>query len=465
MKKFFSIILALTLVLGLALTASAAGNTSVTVSIADYATANNWSDATQYTTLQMDSVIKVTMSGSSNTGKYYVNGNNWRMYQTESATLKIEATGSTIVSVKVTYESNKTGCLTNGTTTVTSGTTVEVGADSFTFGIGNTGSATNGQVRVTAITVVYGDASASCTHQYVNEYDATCELCSNGDRTVDLPAANSVITYEQAQKLYDAGVTDVIYKVTGVIKEVYNTQYGNMYIKDDAGNEFTVYGLYTDNGNTRYDAMTTKPIADDTITVSGKLTAYKGVVQMASAWLVEHTPAQRETCTEHQYTNEYDATCNNAGCTTGDRTVTLPAADSELTFDVAEKICAAQDHNTFTADKYKLTGKIIEIYNEQYGNMKIQDANGTIITLYGTYSADGFVGYAEMAEKPAVGDTITVYGILGRYNTTMQMKNGWIVEQTPAGPSKTGDTTAAAFVALMVLSAGALVVTKKRFGK
>lgn len=456
MKKILSILFAVSLIMALALTVSAA-NTTVTKKASEM----GWSDATKYTTMQIDSVVKATLSGTdTNTGKFYTNGNNWRMYQTGNATLKIEATGATIVSVKVSYNVDKGGVLKNGTANVTTGTVVPVNAASITFGIGNTGTATNGQVRITEIQVVYTTDSGSgttptptpCEHEYTNEYDATCNKCADGDRTVSLPAAESVITFAQAQKLYDAGVTNTIYKVTGEIKNVYNTQWGNMYIKDAEGNEFCVYGLYS--GETRYDAMTVKPIAGDTITVSGKLTAYNNVAQIASAQLVEHTPAERDECTEHAYTNEYDATCNNEGCTTGNREVTLPEADSELTFEVAEKICAAQDHNTFTTTKYYLTGKIIEITSEQYGNMKIEDEAGNVITLYGTWSADGETGYADMEKKPAAGDTITVYGVLGRYNSTMQMKNGWIQEE----PASTADNTpVVALITLCVLSAAAFV--------
>lgn len=451
MKKILSILLAVSLIMALALTVSAA-ETTVTKQMSSF----GWTNGTQYKTAALDDVITATVTGNSNTGKYYTSDSTWRLYQNENAKVTIAANGATIQTVKITFNLKDSGQLMNGSTTVTSNSVITVGAPSITLSVGGTG--TNGKVFITAIQVVYttdsgsGSTPTPCEHEYTNEYDATCDKCADGDRTVSLPAAESVITYAQAQKLYDAGVTNTIYKVTGEIKSVTNTQYGNMYIKDAEGNEFCIYGLYS--GETRYDAMTVKPIVGDTITASGKLTAYKGVAQIGDAQLVEHTPAERDECTEHAYTNEYDATCNNAGCTTGNREVTLPEADSELTFEVAEKICAAQDHNTFTTTKYYLTGKIIEITSEQYGNMKIEDEAGNVITLYGTWSADGSEGYADMEKKPAVGDTITVYGVLGRYNSTMQMKNGWIQEE----PASTADNTpVVALITLCVLSAAAFV--------
>ena len=64
--------------------------------------------------------------------------------------------GKTIVSVKITYESNKTGVLLNGEAQIDTDAVIEVNANSITLGVGNTdASVTNGQVRITAIEVVY----------------------------------------------------------------------------------------------------------------------------------------------------------------------------------------------------------------------------------------------------------------------------------------------------------------------
>ena len=127
---------------------------TVTVKISDYATANSWTNQTQYNTINIDNNVTATATGGGNTGKYYDSGTNWRMYQTENAQITISAKG-VITSVKITYTIEKTGVLTLNGTNVASGTTVEVNAESITFGVGNTGSETNGQVRITEIEVVY----------------------------------------------------------------------------------------------------------------------------------------------------------------------------------------------------------------------------------------------------------------------------------------------------------------------
>lgn len=139
------------------------GNTSKLV-IADYAKANSWADAKISASAETDYFTATTSctnpsSYGQNTGKYYVNGENWRIYQNETPSLTITAkTGYTIVSVKVTYTLEKTGIMIQGETQIASDTVVNVNAESVTFSVGNTGTATNGQIRVTAIEVVYAVA-------------------------------------------------------------------------------------------------------------------------------------------------------------------------------------------------------------------------------------------------------------------------------------------------------------------
>lgn len=133
-------------------------NVTVTKTIAEIATENGWKNETKYTSIDMGEVT-VSLTGKTNTGKYYTNGNEWRTYQTESPAITISAKeGYKVVSVKITYSVGKTGVLLNGTAQVKSGTVVTVDAQSITFGVGNTGSATNGQVKITAIEVVYAAA-------------------------------------------------------------------------------------------------------------------------------------------------------------------------------------------------------------------------------------------------------------------------------------------------------------------
>ncbi len=148
-----------------------------------------------------------------------------------------------------------------------------------------------------------------------------------------------------------------------------------------------------------------------------------------------------------------------------------PTPDTQLTIAEALALGASKEHNQYTEGKYYVAGEIVEVYNEQYGNMRIKDAEGNILTVYGTYSADGSTRYDALEVKPVAGDTVKIYGIVGQYGGTAQIKNGWIVEHTPAeveppvvDPENpgTGDSTAIFFVmALMAISLGGIVLVKK----
>ena len=130
---------------------------TVTVSktIADYAAANSWANATQYKTVNLDNVVTATVSGASNTGKYYTSGDDWRLYANENATLTISAANNNVIkSVKLTFTLKDYGALKYSTTTIESGITNDYDMSSITFNVAST-SGNKGKVFITAIEVVY----------------------------------------------------------------------------------------------------------------------------------------------------------------------------------------------------------------------------------------------------------------------------------------------------------------------
>ncbi len=106
-----------------------------------------------------------------------------------------------------------------------------------------------------------------------------------------------------------------------------------------------------------------------------------------------------------------------------------PSEPQEITIAEAITIGSAKEHNTYTEEKYILSGTILEVQNQQYGNILISDGTNQIL-VYGLYSEDGSVRYDSMTVKPVVGDTVTVLGVLGQYSSSAQMKNGWLQEHT-----------------------------------
>ena len=160
------------------------GEQNVSVTIANYADENEWVNQTRYTSVEIDANVTASVSEGINTGKYYTNGENWRTYQNENATLTISVEdGYTIISVIVTYASDDDGVLILKTRNVLSGTTVNVYKDGVTFNVGNTASATNGKANITKIEVAYinSDEFVKPSHEHNWNTDGTCKDFSCDD--------------------------------------------------------------------------------------------------------------------------------------------------------------------------------------------------------------------------------------------------------------------------------------------
>ena len=97
-----------------------------------------------------------------------------------------------------------------------------------------------------------------------------------------------------------------------------------------------------------------------------------------------------------------------------------------LSIPAAIELGSAQENSQYTAEKYYVTGKVDRITQDTYCNMYLVDEDGHEILIYGTYDATGKVRFDAMSTKPVVGDQITVYGVVGNYNGTPQLKNAWI---------------------------------------
>lgn len=200
-----------------------------------------------------------------------------------------------------------------------------------------------------------------------------------------------VVTIPEAVELAgtDGSYTEASYTIQGVITEVANEKYGNVYVSDGE-NSFYVYGMYDYKGN-RYDAMEYKPQVGDVVTLTGSLGSYKGTAQMKNATLVETV-------------NPY----STAGLTAN---------------------AVAREDNNYTETLYYAKGVVTEVANTKYGNLYVQDESGSIY-VYGLYSADGSVRYDAMEAKPQVGDTVIIRGSLGNYKGTAQLKNAQLIVLT-----------------------------------
>ncbi len=95
-----------------------------------------------------------------------------------------------------------------------------------------------------------------------------------------------------------------------------------------------------------------------------------------------------------------------------------------ITIERALELCG--DVGNLTTERYYIKGKIVSIDDARYGAMTITDETGTI-SVYGTYSADGSVSYADMEDKPYKGDTVLLHCTLQNYNGTKEIKNARLI--------------------------------------
>ena len=152
--------------------------------------------------------------------------------------------------------------------------------------------------------------------------DFVCDTADCG-KIVE-PAADSVLTIEQAIALATLYInenggsyTTGKYYVTGTIKAIISTTYGQMTLVDENGNEFGPYNTYSADGSNRYDAMEVKPVKGDTVTIYGQIGSYYSTIQMNSgARITAHTA---HNCDWADATCEAPSTCTICGATTGEK--------------------------------------------------------------------------------------------------------------------------------------------------
>lgn len=148
--------------------------------------------------------------------------------------------------------------------------------------------------QVGATVKFYGEISA---YNGINQFaDAECEIIAQPetDPEAALPEDGSYLSIAEINELTVTSDTLRQYYVTGVITEIKNTTYGNVYIEDREGNQLYVYGLYDYWTGNRFDKMEEKPAVGDQITVKSILSVYNGTVQLKNARMTEFGPAPIE---------------------------------------------------------------------------------------------------------------------------------------------------------------------------
>lgn len=147
----------------------------------------------------------------------------------------------------------------------------------------------------------------------------------------------------------------------------------------------------------------------DLITVKGKIKNYKGTVEFDKPTLEklekgERPPLEVTTTPGTGIAEGYDV----------------------ISIEMAKQICEYTG-NTTTEERYYIHATVDSVSDARYGIMNISDSTGTI-SVYGTYSADGSVGYADMQEKPLKGAEVLLSCTLHMFKDSAEIANARVID-------------------------------------
>ena len=116
----------------------------------------------------------------------------------------------------------------------------------------------------------------------------TATFTSN-DKIPYLSVSEAIVMAHQAG---EEGTTEKQY-VKGIVKNITNSTFGEMYITDGT-NDLYIYGVYSSDGSLRYCDLEEKPYTDDEVFLYGYLKTYKDAPEMGQSWLIRMVSHQGE---------------------------------------------------------------------------------------------------------------------------------------------------------------------------
>jgi len=277
----------------------------------------------------------------------------------------------------------------------------------------------------------------------------------------------------------NAGPDSKTYRVTGTVKSIANTTYGNWYLEDKTG-EVYIYGTLDAKGNKKNFSSLGIEVGDE-LTVEGPKTTYNGTVELVDVTVVKiskslikvdsltvnnvvssNMPLEGGEITAH-------LTCKGSGVAVeipadaqswlgvvsstvgttptvtfraqpnngGDRSTTITFKTTDGSKEYTSQAAISQEGAIVDATvaeflaapvsdaQYRVQGVITKVANPTYGNVYIKDFSGETY-VYGIGSKGDF-------EKSGlkVGDIVTLIGKRGEYKGDAQMTGATVESFIP----------------------------------
>lgn len=147
----------------------------------------------------------------------------------------------------------------------------------------------------------------------------------------------------------------------------------------------------------------------DYVVVQGKIKNYKGTVEFDKPTMLAHK--------EGVLAPSIDITPKpGTGLAQGYDVITI-----------AQALEIAKLAGETASERYYILATIATVTNGEYGAMYIEDETGSI-SVYGTYSEDGKIGYASMTDKPGKGDLVLLSCALHTHNGDAEIQNARLVK-------------------------------------
>lgn len=304
--------------------------------------------------------------------------------------------------------------------------------------------------------------------------------CADKKQTVNVIQGLATVSEATCAEV-NAGPESKTYRVTGTVKNIVNTTYGNWYLEDETG-EVYIYGTLDAKGNEK-NFLSLGLEVGDIVTVEGPKSVYNGTVELVNVTVINiqkslvkvegYDPEDatipleggnvtvKLTCkTNNGISVEipedakswlgivsiaggaepvvtFHANANNGG----DRstTVVFKTTDDKGQEYTAQAVinqkgaivaCSIADFLEAPVGdtQYRITGVITSVANASYGNVYVRDWSGETY-VYGIGAKGDFE-----AAGLKVGDVVTLVGKRGEYKGTAQMTGAVLEESIPVTP-------------------------------
>ncbi len=127
--------------------------------------------------------------------------------------------------------------------------------------------------------------------KYVNTMITSVTAAGSTEPTPEPEPTPDGVVKATVEEFLAAAEDDTVYELTGVIKNVANTNYGNFDLQDETGTVY-VYGIYDEDGNKVFTSLGLKE--GDTLTMRGVRTSYQDNPQVGSGVYVSHVSAPEQ---------------------------------------------------------------------------------------------------------------------------------------------------------------------------